>query len=319
MTPYLHLVNRAVRKAWLSGIDPITKKDFSHRKHWVEDRILMLSRYFTIDIAAYAVMSNHYHIVCRVDRAKAKCLTDLEVVQRRHKLYKGNVLSQKYERGELLDLVEMDILKIKISIWRDRLYDVSWFMRCLNEPIAKMANKEDGCTGRFWEGRFKSQSLLDEQAVLTCMAYVDLNPIRAGIANPPESSDFTSIKSRIKSKKSYKKSKKTSSGLMPFSGKKEFAINKPFIPFSLNDYLQLLDDTGRVIRDDKKGFISDYNSPILQRLNIELDNWLHLSKHFLANFQSIVGIKTHIIDKLKDFHLSKALGLSNAGFLFRKK
>ena len=74
-----------------------------------------------------------------------------------------------------------------------------------------------------------------------------------------------------------------------------------------------------MIRDDKKGFISDYKSPILQRLNIEPDNWLHLSNHFLANFNSIVGIKTNIIDKLKDFHLSKALGLSNSGFLFRKK
>ena len=157
--------------------------------------------------------------------------------------------------------------------------------------------------------------MLDEQAVLTCMAYVDLNPIRAGIAKTPESSDYTSIKKRVKSKKH----NKTSSGLMPFTGTKEFGINKPFIPFSYNDYLQLLDDTGRVIRDDKKGFISDYQSPILKRLKIDPDNWLYLSKHFSANFKSIVGIKSHILAKLKYFHLSKALGLSNSGFLFRKK
>ena len=94
--------------------------------------------------------------------------------------------------------MESDVLMFRIRLWRERLYDVSWFMRCLNETIAKMANKEDGCTGRFWEGRFKSQSLLDEQAVLTCMAYVDLNPIRTGIAKTPESSDLPVYKVELK-------------------------------------------------------------------------------------------------------------------------
>ena len=94
VTPFLHLVSRTVRRAWLTGVDPVTKKDFSHRKQWVEDRILTLAQIFTIDIAAYAVMSNHYHIVCRVDQSKGKSLTDIEVVKRWHQLYKGNNLTQ---------------------------------------------------------------------------------------------------------------------------------------------------------------------------------------------------------------------------------
>ena len=112
--------------------------------------MLELAGVFAIDIAAYAVMSNHYHIVVHIDGERAKKWTD-----------------------------------------------ESWFMRVLNESIARMANSEDECTGRFWEGRFKSQALLDEHALLTAMAYIDLNPIRAAMAETPEQSDHTSVQQRI--------------------------------------------------------------------------------------------------------------------------
>jgi len=70
-------------------------------------------------------------------------------------------------------------------------------MKCLNQPIARAANLEDGCTGHFWESRFTSQALLSEQALLTCMAYVDQNPIRAQMADTPQTSAYTSIQERI--------------------------------------------------------------------------------------------------------------------------
>jgi hypothetical protein len=70
-------------------------------------------------------------------------------------------------------------------------------MKCLAEPIARLGNKEEKVTGHFWEGRFKAQPLLDETAIAACMVYEDLNPIRAGIAKTPETSDFTSVKERI--------------------------------------------------------------------------------------------------------------------------
>jgi hypothetical protein len=85
----------------------------------------------------------------------------------------------------------------RIAQLRKRLCSLSWFMARLNLFIARAANKEDKVKKRFWESRFKCQALLDEAAIATCMVYVDLNPIRAGLAGTPEESDYTSIQERI--------------------------------------------------------------------------------------------------------------------------
>lgn len=148
-----------------------------------------LAAVFAVDVAAYAVMSNHYHVVLRVDQSRAETWSDDEVCERWARLFKGSLLLQRYVGGEPLSKVEIDAVSEQIAVLRRRLYDISWFMRVLNESIARQADAEDGVKGRFWEGRFKSQALLDETAVLAAMAYVDLNPVRAGIADTPETSE----------------------------------------------------------------------------------------------------------------------------------
>jgi hypothetical protein len=111
--------------------------------------------------------------VLKVDADKAKNWSDKDVLIQWHKGFKGTLLTHKFVKGEDLNEFELMTVNDSITQYRQRLIDISWFMRSLSEPIARMANKEDKCTGRFWEGRFKSQALLDEAAVLACMAYVD--------------------------------------------------------------------------------------------------------------------------------------------------
>jgi len=195
-TPYYHCVSRCVRRAYLCGYDRFTQKSFEHRRQWLEVKLLTLADIFAIKLCAYAVMSNHYHVVLHVRPDSANQWTEHDVVSRWHRLFNGTFISQQYLNGEPLTEAQWRMLRSDIKMWRKRLCDISWYMRIVNESIARHANKEDNCTGRFWEGRFKSQALLDECALLSCMAYVDLNPIRARIATTPEQSDHTSIKKR---------------------------------------------------------------------------------------------------------------------------
>ena len=214
-TPYYHCVSRCVRQAYLCGEDKLTGKSYEHRRSWVEDRLLFLSSVFAIDICAYAVMSNHTHMVLHVDKEEAQNWSSEQVLTRYHKLHKGTLLTHQYLSGHALTQAEILTVENTIHIYRQRLYDISWFMRELNEYIAREANKEDKCTGRFWEGRFKSQALLDESAVLSCMAYVDLNPVRAKVEKTPEVSVHTSIFQRVKV---IKEQQSQLTPLMPFSG-----------------------------------------------------------------------------------------------------
>ncbi|MBE7213598.1 transposase [Shewanella benthica] len=283
-TSWYHCCSRVCRRAMLMGDDKFTGKNYDHRRDWVESQLLTLASVFAIDVAAYAVMSNHLHLVLSVDIYESNNWTDREVVEHWHQIFNGTEITQKFAKGEVVESFEFNSLKHSIALYRSRLSDISWFMRCLNEPIARMANKEDKCTGRFWEGRFKSQALLDETAILACMAYVDLNPIRAKMAKTPEDSDYTSLKLRVKAALKGKQPDK----LLPFIGNER--LNQPKgIYFSLKDYLELVDETGRIIRDDKRGAISENTSKVLTRLNISSDNWIKITTDFGKLFHGPVG------------------------------
>ena len=201
-TPYYHCVSRCVRRAFLCGFDKATSTSYEHRRDWVEARLTKCATVFCIDVASYAIMHNHYHVVLHINEAEATALTDFQVIERWHQLFAGTELTTDYLKSSPLNKAQLEAVKQLADEWRQRLMDISWFMRGMNESIARRANAEDDCTGRFWEGRFKCQALLDNVAVLACMAYVDLNPIRAKVNKTPETSDFTSIQ-RVKADKSH--------------------------------------------------------------------------------------------------------------------
>lgn len=285
-TPYYHVTSRCVRRAFLCGLDHTTGKSFEHRRQWIEDRILQLGQIFAIDICAFAVMSNHFHIVLHTNLAQAQQWSNLEVCRRWHQLCKGTLLTQKYARNDPLSSVELDAVNLKLDQWRLRLCNISWFMKLLNEPIAREANREDSCRGKFWESRFKSQALLDEKALAACLAYVDLNPVRAKMANTPEESNHTSIQQRIAARATNPiEQPKT---LMPFAGNPREPMPEG-LPFRLDDYLNLVDWTGRILRDGKRGTIPNHLPPILDRLAIDPKHWLFMAQHFESKFKSMVG------------------------------
>ncbi len=263
LTTYYHCVSRCVRRAFLCGEDPLTGKSYAHRRDWVEQRILSLAQVYCIDICAYAVMSNHYHLVVHINQAKASQLPDSEVIERWKKEHQLPSLIQRYLKNQVSPSEAQACRRI-IHLWRERLYSLSWFMKELNFSIARQANQEDQCRGHFWESRFKSQALLDERALLAAMAYTDLNPVRAGIAETPETSEYTALKRRLDS---LVDNPPISSGLFPFVGE-SYQKKTDGLPFRLIDYIEWVDWVGRQIREGKPGYI-DRNQPvILVRLSL---------------------------------------------------
>ena len=279
-TPYYHCFVRCVRRAFVCGEDKYSGQNYDHRRDWIRDKILEQIELFAIDCCAYAVMSNHYHVVLFIDEQEANSWNEREVLKRWKAMYSLSYLTEKYYKYELLSKTELDAVYVQIDTYRERLMSLSWFMRGINESVARRANIEDNCKGRFWESRFKSQALLDEEALLTCMTYVDLNPIRANMAETPEQSDYTSIQERIKLKT---------------STLKHFGTDENDIPFALNDYIQLVDMTGRVFVSEQKGMIHEESPKIIDRLGLNNATWFNQIKYFDKWYYKAIGS----VDKMK--------------------
>jgi len=296
-TPYYHCIGRCVRRSFLCGQDKLSGKNYTHRRQWVVDRLEYLTSLFAINVCSYAVMSNHYHVVLKLNPGSAKDWTDKEIVLRWEMLFSGNEHTRAYLSDEDLTDNNKDYLSIQIPIWRERLLNISWFMRCLNENIARRANAEDGCTGRFWEGRFKSQALLDETALVSCMAYVDLNPIRAKMAKSPEESEYTSIQSRIRelvkgnTKSNQQNNQTVQHWLAPMSGQSN---NSECLPIDLDNYLALVDWTGRAQQHNKRSSIPNHLSPILKRLEFNQSDWLKSQQGFGKRYTLTIGTSIRI-------------------------
>ena len=318
-TPFYHCISRCVRRAYLCGDDFQTKQNFDHRKQWLVDRSKFLASVFSIDICAYAIMSNHYHLVLFINQEQSKTWSEEEVVERWGRLFPVSAKHLKSLIENAESKVDLEVHRKKIEEWRGNLSSISWFMRALNEHIARMANKEEKCSGRFWEGRFKSQALLDEKAILSCMAYVDLNPIRAKMAATPEESDFTSIQERLfthakrvskpskaqnKLIKNYQNrvvnlrdKKLKQAKLKPLNGSCHAPLSKG-LPYTQQDYFDLVDWTGRAVRKGKRGAIEKGYPPILDRLGIEEESWVDSVRHFQRYFFDAAGT----VSSLEEYH-----------------
>ena len=284
-TPYYHCISRCVRRSYLCGYDRISNVSYEHRKAWVEKRLLFLSKVFAIDICAYAVMSNHVHVILCVNKNAALSWSINTVLKQWHQMHRGTILTRKYMKGELLNDSELETVKSTAEVYRKRLFDISWFMRNLNEFIARKANEEDNCTGRFWEGRFRSQALLTEKALLSCMAYVDLNPIRAGAATDLKNSLHTSIHKRLTSSTSKNKSER---GLMPFKSQR-ISKNQRGLNFTLHSYCALLNNSIELLDNNNENTKPMENNNKIELIEMRKPQWAQIIKNFEDAFSFAAG------------------------------
>lgn len=260
-----HCIQRCVRRAFLCGKDPYSGACYDHRKRWVANRLHQLGECFAMAIHAYAVMSNRLHVIVQMTPDTASAWSDDEVAARWVRLYqRSDADSDAAERKRR----ELTADPVRIEVIRARLSDLSWFMRCLAEPIARLANQEDGCKGRFWEGRYTRRTLRGERARLAAMVYVDLNPVRAGDAGRLDTPHSTSASERIAASRAAPDWLATP--LQPIAGLS--CASAPTL--SAAEYLQVLEWTGHVLAPDERSTIPIGAPAILSTLDRSPARWL---------------------------------------------
>lgn len=278
---FFHCYTRCVRRAYLCGFDSLTGKSYEHRKHWVRSRLAALVEVFAIECLSYAVMDNHLHSLIHTLPKVSMAWSDAEVARRWRILFplrrQPGGAPEEPNSSEIESITSDPHL---VEKYRRRLSDLSWFNRCLNEHLARRANAEDECTGRFWEGRFKCQRLDTQSGVISCAVYIDLNPIRAGCALTPEASEFTSIQDRILALLSKEPPEAPPLG--------EFKAALGATAPSEQEYIRLVDESARMLKNGKHA-MDPTLSPILQRLGLRAEGWTESIKGHRKLFRRVVA------------------------------
>ena len=289
VTRYYHCVSRCVRRAFLCG------EGFEHRKQWIEDRMETLAECFAVSVCGFAILDNHLHVLLRLDPREADAWSADEVIRRWIIAYPPKTL-----RGEEIEINQAWIDfhakdERRVGVLRERLRNLGWFMKSLKEPLARLANKEDRCRGVFWESRYRSVAILDNEALLATCAYIDLNPVAAGLAAAPETSKHTSIRRRVKHVKEKGKLNELKAAvqgsvtgsrvagnieqdlwLCPLEDRRLLGSPREGMleGFSLGSYLLLVDYTSRLCRRGKARVGREVAS-ILDRLGTSAEVWWH--------------------------------------------
>lgn len=277
---FYHCIQRCVRRAFLCGDDHYSGRSFEHRKAWISERLHFLGDCFAVAIHAYAVMSNHVHLVLQIAPETASTWSNEEVAERWVRLFPS-----ADEDGTTTELKRQQLLAnpARIDLIRSRLGNLSWFMRCFAEPLARRANREDSCKGRFWEGRYKCQLLCDERALLAAMAYVDLNPIRVGTTERIDEPTTTSASERIATCR-------TSPDMLTAPLRAIIGLaHLPAPSLSTSDYLQILDWTGRTLAPGKRGAIPVKAPAVLSIIDRSPQRWALRVSGYRSGWVRVAG------------------------------
>lgn len=297
VTRYYHCISRCVRRAFLCG------DGFEHRKAWIEARLEVLANQFAVSVCGFAIMDNHLHVLFRLDPGIADDWSGDDVVRRWIAVYPPANLDLDDPRTVQAWINDQCSDASRVAKYRERLQNRGWFMKALKEPLARMANKEDHCKGTFWEARYKSIAILEEEALPATCAYIDLNPVAAGIAATPEASEHTSIKQRIDHARRTGAIQRIqrageaasvagwliegdieqSHWLCPMQDRRrQGACREGLFPcFSLSGYLELVEWTARIYRTGK-ATMSQELARIMERLGTTAECWQARMKQLLA-------------------------------------
>jgi hypothetical protein len=324
-----------VRRAYLLGNDPLTGRCHTHRRDWFIHRLQLLVRCFAIDVGFEAILSNHFHLILRANPRLVKRMGDGEVARRWLRVYPGKrVLDENWMEPTDKQIEALVADKEKLAVIRRRLANVSWFMAALSEYIARRANFEDGSDGRFFSGRFQCREISHEAGLLVGGMYVDLNLLRAGEAATPESSVYSSIWFRVRARQAASGGDLTAPAedawLAPLTLQKDHlgdvpcitggrASDKGLLTISLDQYLKLLDWSGRQLQAGKRGAIPADLAPILERLGIDGDELLDTLDDFPRLFPRLVGRAEQILERAREVGRRWLQGVRPAARIFRSK